>query len=104
MFYYGRPLWGLLLANNYPTILELAQEKLICSSDWLLVKDADKTFARLSIICSRTTLLLTCNSNFNSNLVSKFMSTLYYVNDDLSELNVRYISEPILAVAASLIM
>ena len=32
------------------------------------------------------------------------MSTLYYVNDDLSELNVRYISEPILAVAASLIM
>ena len=32
------------------------------------------------------------------------MSTLYYVNDDLTELHVRYISEPILAVAASLIM
>ena len=45
LFYYGRPLWGSLLENNYPTILELAQEKLICSSDWFLVKDADKTFA-----------------------------------------------------------
>ena len=104
LFYYGRPLWGSLISCKYKLILEMAKEKLIFYTEWTQLNSSEKVHAKLAALSSRTTLMLTYSANVNSNLVAKYMSKLYHVNDDLSELHARYISEPILAAAASMIM
>ena len=48
--------------------------------------------------------MISYNSRYSSDLVAKYMSTLYYVNDDRNEMSVKYISEPILAEAAAKLM
>ena len=45
--------------------------------------------------------MITYNSRYSSDLVAKYMSTLFYLNKNRDELAVKYMSEPILASAAA---
>ena len=107
-FHYGRPLWATLLqSNNYSrqSILDFAQQKLIFSQKWEAIKENyDKFLSSLAIMSVRTTLSINYEATYGSQLISKYMSTLFYINKDLTSYAFRYFSEPILAEGKLLLL
>ena len=98
LFHYGRPLWSALLYNcnsDTGSVLELAQRKLIFSSDWESI--GDKFLASLALLSVRTTLSISYQVKYGSELISHYMSTVFYISDERTNYAFRYFSEPILA-------
>jgi hypothetical protein len=84
LFLYGRPLW-----SNVKDPLELAEEKLICAPCWKNVKERDRLFASLAIISVRTTLSFNYNLIYDHELISRHLSTLFYVDKDRKSIATR---------------
>ena len=97
IYSYGRPLWQSVLSHNPSGVVELAKRKIICSNDWANVEKQKKYLAALALFGVRTTLSLSYNANFGSELVSRYMGTIFYINSKNGEIAFKYISEPILA-------
>ena len=118
IYLYGRPLW--ISYTNDQDVLKWAQSKLIrhtFGTDGELVKEKEEptqleygkklTDRSLAIIASRTTLFngfSVTNSRLACNLVNSYMATLCHISDDGSQLDFRYVSEPILAEAGAKLM
>ena len=109
IYCYGRPLWSSLseaflevTKNTYFEVFNLAKVKLIMANNWQ-DKFLDKPNASLAILASCTNILNTVvviNQNLISNLIARYMATLFNTNENCSVLSFRYVSEPILAEAA----
>lgn len=109
IYCYGRLLWSSLneaflevTKKSYFEILNLAKVKLIMANNWQ-DKFLDKPNASLAILASCTNILntvVTINQNLISNLIARYMATLFNTNPSCSVLSFRYVSEPILAEAA----
>ena len=99
VFCLGRPLWQSLFSAgaSYNEVVEVAISKLISASRWCETKDFPRDFASLAVFSVRTTISLGYNSKFGPELVSRYMATLFYINDERSETAFHYFSEPILA-------
>ena len=98
LYFYGRPLWGSLLlqSNSNPdSVLELAERKLIFSCDWDSIED--KFLPSLALLSVRTTLSISYEVKYSSELISRYMSTVFYISEDNTNYAFRYFSEPILA-------
>ena len=98
LFFYGRPLWGSLLlqCNSDPdSVLELAHRKLIFSLDWESIRN--KFLPSLALLSVRTTLSISYQVKYGSDLISRYMSTVFYISEDYTNFAFRYFSEPILA-------
>ena len=110
IYYYGRPFWCSLneackkFSNaNHSYLLDLAKIKLIHAHDWQ-DPDLNKTYASFAILASRTNILdniVIKNQDLTSNLISRYMATLFNIDENCNILSFRYVSEPILAEAAS---
>ena len=100
-FYYGRPLWASLLQTkkfSRQSILEFAQCKIIFNDSWKHIKDKYEQFlASLALMSVSTTLSVSYQATYGSELILKYMSTLFYINPDRTSSAFRYFSEPILA-------
>ena len=103
IYCYGRPLWQSLLLQNQSGVVELAKRKIICANDWTNIENQKKYLAALALFGVRTTLSLSYNANFGAELVSRYMSTLFY-NSENGEIAFKYISEPILAQGKCLLL
>jgi hypothetical protein len=80
LFLYGRPLWNSVI--KLPIPLTLPKQKLICASSWANVAKKDRLFASLAIISVRTTLSFNYNLIYDQELVSRYLSTLFYIEPD----------------------
>ena len=100
-FYYGRPLWASFLQSKKYTrqsILEFALQKLIFSEKWENIKKIfDKLLSSLALMSVRTTLSISYQAAYGSELILKHMSTLFFINKERTSCAFRYFSEPILA-------
>ena len=96
LFYYGRPLWGSILAHsNSDTVLEMAKNKLLFNIDWESINS--KFLPSLVLLSVRTTLSISYQVKYGSDLISHFLATVFYISDDRTNYAFRYFSEPILA-------
>lgn len=116
LYFYGRPLWGSLLSENYgfDAILKLAKEKLVNSNEPISKIDKQywKQFACKAVIASLTNRTVTDPHYCNSILVDKYMSTFHRIKETteignkkklirVNHMFIAYPSEPILAEAAA---
>ena len=99
VFCLGRPLWQSLFSAgaSYNEVIEVAISKLISARKWRESKEFPKDLASLAVFSVRTTISLGYNSNFGPELVSKYMATLFYIDNNRNETAFRYFSEPMLA-------
>ena len=81
LFYFGRPLWGSLLSVpniNHDNVMQMAKNKLIHSKSWDSVKN--KFLASIALLSVRTTLSVNYQVFYGSELIARYMSTLFYIN------------------------
>ena len=80
------------------SILEFALQKLIFSEKWENIKKIfDKLLSSLALMSVRTTLSISYQAAYGSELILKHMSTLFFINKERTSCAFRYFSEPILA-------
>jgi hypothetical protein len=96
LFLYGRPLW-----SKSDDKLNLAREKLICASSW---NNSDQYLASIAVFSVRTTFSLNFNIVYGKSLVARYMSTLFYIDENRQDYAARYFSEPIFAEVGADIM
>jgi hypothetical protein len=78
LFLFGRPLW-----SHVTEPLELAKEKLINASCWTSIEHQDDClFASLAILSVRTTLQFNFDLVHHKELVSRYLSTLFYIEEE----------------------
>ena len=99
LFRHGRAVWGSLASAGMgiDEILEFAKIKLICSQNWESIEDQDKYLASVSLLSVRTTLSVDYQVPYGSDLIARYMSTLFSISKDRTNWAFRYFSEPILA-------
>jgi hypothetical protein len=84
----------------------MARKKLIFAHNWNHAQN-NKMRSSLSIMASRTTLLNQFNiqdSTLNSDLIARYMATLYKYDDETGNLSMFYVNEPILSDSAAFYM
>jgi hypothetical protein len=111
IFMHGRPLWASIIKadenvkENAEHAIQLAKLKLICANSYESVTSSNKIYACLALLCTRTTLMLSYDIPYGSELVARYMSTLFNINYDRTRTAAFiYLSEPVLAEAAANIM
>ena len=113
IFLYGRPLWGSMYnamnANQSAApqdLVELARAKLILADNWT-ANNVNKQAASLAILAVTTNLLnhlIITDQELRSNLIARYMGTLFHYSEKSDTISFRYVSEPILADAAAYYM
>lgn len=112
-FLYGRPLWGSMYNAMYKNpnaplqdVEELARVKLILANNWRDAK-LNKQSASLAILAVCTNLLnhlIITSQELRSDLIARYMGTLFHFDEKSDTISFRYVSEPILADAAAFYM
>lgn len=118
LFYHGRPLWGALIESNkkenkvdhaisydlqLQNLMSFVMHKLIFSEKWADINpkndenNFDKIFAAIALISVRTSFNISFKIPQSTKMITKHLSTLYYISQERTECEFRYFSEPILA-------